>query len=193
MRLKPGRSTMLWSLLGGAALLSGLANWSLQRPLPAATPRLHGADHSFTRPHVWLFDREGRPAYEALGTRLEHRAESGDYLLSGAELVAHPREGEQGIWRLRAEQARLDDDRRHAWLTGAVTIEREQVPPADALRLQARDVALDLAARTAQSQEPMTAEGAHWQSQAAAFFADFTQQLLLQEGRVHDRHEPPRH
>lgn len=191
MRLKPGRSAMFWGLLGGAAVLSGLANWSWQSPLPAATPRLHGADHSFTQPHAWLFDREGHPAYEALGTRLEHRAESGDYLLSGAELIAYPKEGEHGLWHLRAEQARLDDDRRHAWLMGAVTIEREQVPPADALRLQARDVALDLVARTAQSQDPMTAEGLHWQSRAAAFSADFNQQLLLQEGRVHDRHEPP--
>ncbi|MEF3193041.1 MAG: LPS export ABC transporter periplasmic protein LptC, partial [Halothiobacillaceae bacterium] len=99
----------------------------------------------------------------------------------------------QGIWRLRAEQARLDNDRRHAWLMGAVTIDREQVPPADALRLMARDVALDLTARTAQSPNPMTAEGLHWQSQAAAFSADFTQQLLLQEGRVRDRYEPPDH
>ncbi|MDM7321967.1 MAG: LPS export ABC transporter periplasmic protein LptC [Gammaproteobacteria bacterium] len=181
-----------WSLLGGAALLAVLANESLQRPLPIAPPRLHGADHSFTQPHAWLFDREGRIAYEALGTRLEHRAESGAYLLSEAEVLVHPREGEQGIWRLCAEQARLDDDRRHAWLVGAVTIEREQVAPADALRLQARDVVLDLTARTAQSQQPMTAEGLHWQSQAAAFSADFTQQLLLQEGRVHDRHEPLR-
>ncbi|MGK0674020.1 MAG: LPS export ABC transporter periplasmic protein LptC [Halothiobacillaceae bacterium] len=186
------QEALLWSLLGTATLLAVLANGALQRPLPAATPRLHGADHSFTQPHAWLFDREGRLAYEALGTRLEHRAESGDYLLSQAELVAYPREGEQGVWYLRAEQVRLDDDRRHAWLAGAVTIERKQVPPADALRLHARNVALDLAARTAQSQEPMTAEGLHWQSQAMAFFADFTQRLLLQEGRVHDRHELPR-
>ncbi|MFZ5536437.1 MAG: LPS export ABC transporter periplasmic protein LptC [Pseudomonadota bacterium] len=186
------QEALFWSLLGGAALLAVLANGALQRPLPTATPRLHGADHSFTQPHAWLFDREGRIAYEALGTQLEHRAESGAYLLSEAELLVHPGEGEQGMWHLRAEQARLDDDRRHAWLEGAVTFDREQVPPADALRLQARDVALDLVARTAASQQPMTAAGQHWQSQAAAFSADFTQQLLLQEGRVHDRHEPPR-
>jgi len=191
MRLRPGRGTIFWALLGGAALLSGLANWSLQRPLPAATPRLYGADHSFTRPHAWLFDRKGRPTYEVFGTRLEHRAESDDYLLRDAELIAHPGQGEQGIWHLRAEQARLDDDRRHATLAGEVTIDREQVPPADALRLLARDVALDLAARTAISNAPMTAIGAHWQSRSSAFSADFNQQLLLQEGRVHDHYEPP--
>jgi LPS export ABC transporter protein LptC len=185
------QEALFWSLLGGAALLAVLANGALQRPLPTATPRLHGADHSFTQPHAWLFDREGRIAYEALGTQLEHRAESGAYLLSEAELLVHPREGEQGIWRLRAEQARLDDDRTHAWLAGEVTIDREEVPPSDALRLLARDVALDLAARTATSNAPMTAIGAHWQSRSSAFSADFTQQLLLQEGRVHDRHEPP--
>jgi LPS export ABC transporter protein LptC len=186
------QEALFWSLLGGAALLAVLANGALQRPLPTATPRLYGADHSFTRPHAWLFDREGRISYEALGAQLEHRAESGAYLLHEAELLVHPREGEQGVWHLRAAQARLDDDRRHAWLEGAVTFEREQVPPADALWLQARDVALDLVARTAASQQPMTARGSHWQSQAAAFSADFTQQLLLQEGHVHDRHEPPR-
>lgn len=181
-----------WSLLGGAALLAVLANGSLQRPLPTVTPRLHGADHSFTQPHAWLFDREGRVAYEALGTCLEHRAESGAYLLSEAELLVHPKEGEQGMWHLHAEQLHLDADRRHAWLKGAVTFDRKQVPPADALRLQARDVALDLVARTAASQQPMTATGLYWQSQATAFSADFTQRLLLQEGRVHDRYEPPR-
>jgi len=190
--MRIGRGTLFWGLLGTAALLSGLANWSLQRPLPTATPRTEGADHSFTQPHAWLFDSEGRPAYEATGTRLEHRVESGDYLLSQAELLAHPAEGEEGLWHIRAEQARFLADRKHAMLEGGVTIERENVPPADSLRLQARDVALDLSARTATSENPMTAEGQHWQSQASTFSADFTQQQLLQEGRVHDRHEPPR-
>lgn len=189
--MRIGRGTLLWGLLGTAALLSGLANWSLQRPLPTSAPRTEGADHSFTRPHALLFDSEGRPAYEAFGSRLEHRAESGDYLLSQAELLTHPEEGEQEMWRMRADQARFFADRKHALLEGGVTIERENVPPADSLRLQTRDVALDLSTRTATSENPMTAEGQHWQSQAETFSADFTQQQLLQEGRVHDRHEPP--
>lgn len=190
MRLGYGGGARFWGLLGGAALLSSLIHWALQRPLPTPTPRQHGADHSFIQPHARLYDLAGRPAYEARGSRLEHRAESGAYLLHDAELFIHPREGETGRWRLRAEQARLDADRRHAWLAGEVIIEREQVPPADALRIEARNVALDLIARTATSQEPMMARGLHWQSQAAAFSADFNQRLLLQEGRVHDRHEP---
>lgn len=190
MRLR--REAAFWSLLGGLALLTVLANRALEQPLPTATPRLHGADHSFSQPQAWLFDRAGRPAYEARGTSMEHRAENDGYLLRDAELLLHPREGEQGFWRLRAERAELDADRQHARLVGAVTLQREQVPPTDALRLEAREVALDLPARTATSQDPMTATGLHWQSQATGFAADFTQRLLVQEGRVHDRYEPPR-
>ncbi len=102
-----------------------------------------------------------------------------------------PKPGEQGTWHLWAERARLADDRRHAWLEGAVTIDREQVPPDQALRVLAQDVSLDLHERTAASEAPMQALGQGWTSRAQMFHADFAQQLLVQEGRVHDVYESP--
>ncbi|MFZ5579690.1 MAG: LPS export ABC transporter periplasmic protein LptC [Pseudomonadota bacterium] len=181
-------------LLGLAllALLSAWADQSLQSPLPAGAARDHGADHSFTAPLARLYDSEGRLAYEARGARLEHRAESGDYLLEQANLTVHPRPGAEDLWQLQSERARFLADRTHAMLEGEVKAERRNVLPASAMRFHARDVRLDLKARSAESALPMTAEGLHWHSRADRFRADFTTEQLTQEGRVHDRHDPIR-
>ncbi|MEW6764940.1 MAG: LPS export ABC transporter periplasmic protein LptC [Pseudomonadota bacterium] len=178
--------------LGALAAFSFWANEALQRPLATTTPRAVGADHSFSAPHARLFDSEGQLAYEARGTRLEHRAESGDYILEQADLTLHPRQDGPSGWHIRSERARFLADRTHAMLENMVEAERLGAPPESAMRLKARDVTLNLETHTAESTAPMSAEGQHWQSRADTFRADFTSQQLLQEGRVHDRHEPLR-
>ncbi|GEM_PF-1975757 len=188
------RLTSLAPLLGLGALaaFSFWANEALQRPLPAATPRTDGADHSFSAPHARLFGTSGRLAYEARGTRMEHRAESGDYILEQAVLTLHPEQGQISGWQVTSERIRFLADRTHALLQGTVAAERTGVAPEAALQLMARDITLNLKTRIAESESAMTAEGPHWQSQAQTFRADFNAQQLLQEGRVHDRHEPLR-
>jgi len=190
-RTRLGNPTV-WILLVLGALLSGLANWSLQAPPPVAGKRAEGPDHSFIQPQAWLFDKDGQPAYEASGTRLDHRAESGDYVLERALLLIHPGPGHPDGWRIEAERARFFSDREKARLEGDVRAERQHVPPMDALSLTTRGIMIDLNARTASGREPMLAEGLHWQSAASAFSVDFSTQQLLQEGPVHDRHAPTR-
>lgn len=194
MKLKRPRlgNPTLWILLLLGALLSGLANWSLQSPLPVAGKRAEGADHSFIKPHALLFDKDGQPVYEAEGTRLEHRAESGDYVLEQARFTVHPGPERVDGWLMTAERVRFLADRDKAMLEGAVKAERQHVLPKDALTLTTRDIMIDLNARTASGRAPMLAEGQHWQSAASAFSVDFSTQQLTQEGPVHDRHAPPR-
>lgn len=181
-----------WVLLGTLAILTMLANHALQRPLSPSPSRLQGADHSFVHPRTLLFDAQGRLVYEIQGDRLEHRAESGAYLMHPAQVWVFPKPDENGFWYLEAERAHLAANRHKAWLEGAVTVRREGVPPADALQIITRDVSLDLVGHTASSQSSMLALGSHWQSQADTFFVDFTQRLLKQEGHVHDRFDPPK-
>ena len=174
------------------ALLSSLASWSLQQTLPVSEKRTQGADHSFTQPQAWLFDRQGRLAYQATGSQLEHRTESGDYVLEQARLTVHPTEESADGWLIEAEQARFLTNREAALLGGNVTAQRQHVADQDAITIKARDVVLDLVTHIATSSEPMMAEGQHWQSQSETFKADFSTEQLSQQGRVHDRHEPPR-
>lgn len=185
-------SPTLWIALVLGALLSSLASWSLQQTLPVSEKRTQGADHSFIQPQAWLFDRQGRLAYQAAGTRLEHRTESGDYVLEQARLTVHPSEKSADGWLIDAEQARFLTNRETALLGGNVTAQRQHVTAQDAITIKARDVILDLVTHIATSSEPMMAEGQRWQSQSEAFRADLSTEQLSQEGRVHDLHEPPR-
>ncbi len=185
-------SPTLWIVLVLGAVLSGLASWSMQRTLPVSEKRTQGADHSLIQPKAWLFDEQGLLAYQASGTRLDHLIESGDYLLHNAHLIVEPSSGHADGWIIDAEQARFLTHRKTALLAGNVSAQRQHVAAEDAITITARDIILDLASRTATSNEPMQVKGRHWVSQSSVFRADFSSEQLTQEGRVHDRHEPPR-
>lgn len=193
-------SSLPWLALALAAALSTWASFILYQPLPTLSQRAQGADHLFIQPKARLFDLQGQPAYDIRGERLEHRAESDDYVLSQAEMTLYAKktpsaperqnEHQNEHWDIQAQQARILADREHIQLEGDVHAVRLGVPPQDRITLQAHDVTLAHKAQTAQSTQPVTVNGANWQSQSSAFSADLSTEQLEQQGRVHDRYQP---
>jgi LPS export ABC transporter protein LptC len=189
-------SSLPWLALALAAALSTWASFALYQPLPTLSQRAQGADHLFIQPKARLFDLQGQPAYDIRGERLEHRAESDDYVLSQAEVTLYAKntpstpERQDEHWNIQAQQARILADREHIQLEGAVHAERLGVPPQDRITLQAHDVTLAHKAQTARSTQPVVVDGANWQSQSSAFSADLSTEQLEQQGRVHDRYQP---
>ncbi len=173
------------------ALLSTWASMSLFQPLPLNAARTQGVDHAFEQPKARLFDAQGRLAYTLGGTRMEHHAGSDELLLNQADVHFYPQNGEPGEhWRIQALRARVLADREHIQLEDKVLAERLGVGAEKRINLQAQDVNLKRSAQTAQSAQPMLAQGMHWQSRAEAFHADFAREQLEQTGRVYDTYQP---
>ena len=187
-----------WLALLALAALSTWASLSLYRPLPSAEKRQAGADHAFIQPDARVFDKGGQAAYDLRGTRLEHRAESDELILTQAKMRLYAQdtgnaapENESEYWDIQAERARIMADREHVQLEGQVQAERGGVPPEQRITLHAQDVTLTHKAQTASSTQAVTVDGAHWQSQSSGFQADLSSEQLEQTGRVHDRYQPP--
>ena len=184
------------SLLALAAL-STWASLSLFRPLPSEAKRQSGADHAFIQPRAQIYNIQGQLAYRLEGERLQHRAESGDYLLSSAKLVAYSKQrppeqpAEQAErWQMNAPSARLSHDGEQLDLQGQVTASRLGVSEDKRIQLFAQDVTLHKQAQTAQSTQPLLAQGQQWQSRSSAFQADLAHEQLEQTGRVYDHYQP---
>ncbi|OYY73270.1 MAG: LPS export ABC transporter periplasmic protein LptC [Gammaproteobacteria bacterium 28-57-27] len=187
-----------WLALLALAALSTWASFSLYRPLPGAEKRQAGADHAFIQPDARVFDKDGQAAYDLRGTRLEHRAESDELILTQAKMRLYAQdtsneapENESEYWDIQAERARIMADREHVQLEGQVLAERGGVLPEQRITLHAQDVTLAHKAQTASSAQPVIVDGAHWQSQSSGFQADLSTEQLEQTGRVHDRYQPP--
>ncbi|MDD2893022.1 MAG: LPS export ABC transporter periplasmic protein LptC [Halothiobacillaceae bacterium] len=187
-----------WLALLILAALSTWASFSLYRPLPSAENRQVGADHAFIQPDARVFDENGQTAYDLRGTRLEHRAESDELILTQAKMRLYTQdtgnatpEKASEYWDIQAERARIMADREHIQLEGQVQAERGGIPPEQRITLHAQDVTLTHKAQTASSTQAVTVNGAHWQSQSSGFQADLSSEQLEQTGRVHDRYQPP--
>ena len=188
------RKSLPWLILLMLALLSTWASWSLFQPLPSAAKRSAGVDHAFSQPDARVFDTTGRVAYDLRGTRLEHHAESDELLLTQADMRLYSQnktQDNQEHWDIQAERARILSDREHVQLEGQVQAERRGVLSTQSIQLHAQDVTLAHKAQTASSTQPVTVDGAHWQSQSSGFHADLTTEQLEQTGRVHDRYQAP--
>ncbi|MEW5839349.1 MAG: LPS export ABC transporter periplasmic protein LptC [Pseudomonadota bacterium] len=187
----------LWLVLATLTALSLWANHALQQPLPTAQKRNFGADHSFIQPEARVFTKDGDVAYDIRGAHLQHRAESGEYLLSQARMLVYPQNqpdtapsAQREHWHIQSAQAKILADREHVLLEGQVDAERQGVPAEKRITLRAQNVTLARQAQTASSAHPVTVQGANWQSQSSAFHADLTTKQLEQTGRVHDRYQP---
>ncbi len=181
------------------ALLSTWASLSLYKPLPSAEKRQIGADHVFIQPVARVFDKDGQAAYDIRGTQLEHRAESDEHILTKTNMRlysqaqnANQTTQQREYWDIQAERARIMADREHVQLEGQVQAERGGVLPAQHITLHAQDVTLAHKAQTASSTQPVTVDGANWQSQSNGFQANLSTEQLEQTGRVHDRYQPPK-
>ena len=191
-----------WLALLALAVLSTWASLSLNQPLPGAEKRQTGADHAFIQPVARVFDKDGQAAYDIRGTKLEHRAESDEHILTKANMRLYPQaqDGTQMAlsmeqrehWNIQSERARIMADREHVQLEGLVHAERGGVLPEQRITLHAQDVTLAHKAQTASSTHPVTVDGAHWQSQSSGFHAYLSTEQLEQTGRVHDRYQPPK-
>ena len=191
-----------WLALLALAALSTWASLSLNQALPGAEKRQTGADHAFVQPVARVFDKDGQAAYDISGTKLEHRAESDEHILSQANmrLYTQAQDGtrttqpieQREHWNIQSERARIMADREHVQLEGQVHAERGGVLPEQRITLHAQDVTLAHKAQTASSTHPVTVDGAHWQSQSSGFHAYLSTEQLEQTGRVHDRYQPPK-
>ena len=187
-----------WLSLAALVALSSWASISLQQPLPDAQKRSVGADHAFIQPEARVFNAAGHAAYDIRGAQLEHRAESGEHILTQAEMRIYPHDDralqpatqEREHWLIQSERARVMPDREHVQLEGQVYAERQGVPLENRITLRAQDVTLAHQAQTAQSARPVTVDGINWQSQSSAFHANLSTEQLEQTGRVHDRYQP---
>jgi len=186
-----------WLALLLLALLSTWASLSLYKPLPSAEKRQIGADHAFIQPVTRVFDQDGKAAYDIRGVQLEHRAESDEIILTQATMRlysqarnAHPNQPQREYWDIQAERARIMADREHVQLEGQVQANRGGVLPDQHITLHAQDVTLAHKAQTASSTQPVTVDGANWQSQSSGFHAHLSTEQLEQTGRVHDRYQP---
>lgn len=185
-----------WLALLALAALSTWVSLSLYRPLPNAEKRQAGADHAFIQPDARVFDKDGQAAYDLRGTRLEHRAESDELVLTQARMRLYAQDARDNeaheYWDIQAEHARIMADREHVQLKGQVQAERGGIPPEQRITLLAQDVTLAHKAQTASSTHPVTVDGVNWQSQSNGFQAHLATEQLEQTGRVHDRYQPPK-
>jgi len=193
----PGRPLLFLAL----ALLAAATGWLNLREqpditvVPQATPRVQ---HSLIGFSATGFAREGHPAWQLEGKRLDHLGDNQGYEISDPLFRYYelPIDGvSEPPWILEAPAGRADDNLSEIQLMGGVRGRREATARLGELELQTDEMWLHPEDRLVQADtKTVVREGSGWTSHSQGFTLDAGQQRLIQP-RVRDHFLPtkPQH